>query len=179
MKSMTHPSATLTPTQRRITLLRHAKAEPDRGGDDHARALAPAGRDQAAALGLWLHERTLQPQRVLCSTAMRTRETLALLELSSPAEFMQSLYLASAGDMLAMVQNCDDAVHHLCLIGHNPGMHGLAALLAGEYVREADADQLASRYPTCGLVSLVIDTPWAQLAPQVGTVDLVHFGSSD
>ena len=74
---MAHPSATLEPTQRRITLLRHAKAVPDERGDDHGRILAPQGKEAAVALGDWLRENDLLPELVLCSTATRTRETLA------------------------------------------------------------------------------------------------------
>lgn len=173
---MAHPSATLAPTQRRITLLRHAKAVPDERGDDHGRILAPQGRDAAVALGDWLRANDLLPELVLCSTAARTRETLAALNEILPTELHKNLYLASAGDMFALLQKADDAVRHIMVIGHNPGMHALAATLAGDYVREADADAVVHRYPTCGLVSMSVPAPhWSDLAPQSGTVDALRF----
>lgn len=177
---MKHPSATSSPTQRRITLLRHAKAVADDRGDDHARALAPAGRAAATALGDWLREYGLKPELVLCSTAARTRETLAALQEILPTELHKSLYLASAADMLALVHRADDAVRHLMVIGHNPGIHALAGLLAGQYVREADGEAMVHYFPTCGLVSLTVDAPqWADVAPQQGTVDALRFEGVD
>jgi phosphohistidine phosphatase len=175
MEGMSHPSASASPIQRRISLLRHAEAMPERGGDDSERPLSEAGRAQAAALGVWLREQALAPQFVACSTALRTRETLALLQLDAPVDYRASLYLASAGDMLAQLQQLDASVQHVLLIAHNPGMHGLAALLAGEYAREADADQLVGRYPTCGFVSMSFMGDWAPLAPQAATLDLLRF----
>lgn len=177
---MTHPSATLTPTQRRITLLRHAKAEPDTGRDDRLRALAISGQQDALKLGAWLHQQTMLPDAVLCSSAQRTRETFAALNAPIPVTFLDSLYLASAGEMVTLLQGVDDATRHILLIAHNPGIHALAAQLAGHYAREADADQLLARYPTCGLVSMAVPaTHWAGLTPQSGLVDLVRFETTD
>lgn len=177
---MKHSSATLGPTQRRITLLRHAKAVPDERGDDHARVLAPQGREAAVALGDWLRENRLMPELVLCSTAARTRETLGALHEILPTELHKSLYLASAGDMLALLQKADDAVKHILILGHNPGMHALAATLAVQFVSDADADAMVHRFPTCGLVSLIVETPhWADVEPQTGTLDVLRFDSND
>lgn len=177
---MKHPSATPTPTQRRITLLRHAKAVPDERGDDHGRVLAPQGREAAVALGDWLRENGLMPELVLCSTAARTRETLGALHEILPTELHKSLYLGSAGDMLALLNKADDAVTHIMLIGHNPGMHALAATLAGQFVRDADSDAMVHRYPTCGLVSMTVDVPqWRDVVPQSGTVDVLRFEGID
>ena len=174
---MAHPSATQTGTQRRITLLRHAKAVPDEHNDDHARALTSRGRDEALALGEWLRENHTLPDLALCSTAERTRETLAALHAILPTELHRSLYLASAGEMLALLQGADDAVRHILLVGHNPGIHGLTVLLAKDYVRDADAEAIIHGYPTCGLVSMTAPIGrWKDLAPQTATVDALRFG---
>lgn len=177
---MKHSNATLSPTQRRITLLRHAKAVPDERGDDHARVLAPQGREAAVALGDWLRANALMPELVLCSTATRTRETLGALHEILPTELHKSLYLASAGDMLALLNKADDAVKHIMLIGHNPGMHALAATLGGQFVREADSDAMVHRFPTCGMVSMTVDAPhWSDVKPQGGTIDVLRFEGAD
>lgn len=177
---MTHPSATLEPTQRRITLLRHAKAVADERGDDHGRILAPQGKEAAVALGDWLRENDLLPELVLCSTAARTRETLAALNAILPTELHKSLYLGSAGDMLALLHKADDAVRHIMIVGHNPGMHAMAATMARGYVREADADAIVHRYPTCGLVSMSLPAVhWRDATPQTGIVDVLRFDGID
>lgn len=177
---MKHSSATLGPTQRRITLLRHAKAVPDERGDDHARVLAPQGREAAVGLGDWLRENGMMPELVLCSTASRTRETLAALHAIIPTELHKSLYLASTADMLALLHKADDAVKHILLLGHNPGMHALAATLASQFIRDADSDAMAMHFPTCGLVSMTVEAPrWRDVKPQSGTVDVLHFSTND
>ena len=153
---------------------------PDERGDDHGRILSPQGRDDAAALGDWLRENDLLPELVLCSTAARTRETLAALNAVLPTELHKSLYLSSVGDMLALLQKADDAVGHIMVIGHNPGIHALCATLAADYVREADADAVVHRYPACGLVSMIVPArQWRDLMPQSGVVDALRFDMAD
>jgi len=72
----------------------------------------------------------------------------------------------------------DDAVQHVMLLGHNPGMHALAVLLAADYVREADAERVIHGFPTCGLMSMTCALPrWRDLQPQSATVDALHFSS--
>jgi len=176
MNGMHHPSATAQPIQRRITLLRHADAVADERGDDHARVLSAQGQASAQALGRWMQENHLPAGLVLCSTATRTRQTLDALGMNLPTLLLAPLYLASAGEMLAQLQQMDDTVAHIMLVGHNPGIHGLAALLAKDYVRDADADALAQGFPTAGLVSMGVPlAQWRMLQPHSATLDLLRF----
>jgi phosphohistidine phosphatase len=55
--------------------------EEDVGGD-HARALAERGVADAKTLGSWMLEQGLKPDAALCSTATRTRQTLAIVSAS-------------------------------------------------------------------------------------------------
>lgn len=177
---MAQITATRPATQRRISLLRHAKALPEDGGGDHARRLAPRGQDDAAALGAWLAKYHAAPELVLCSTAARTRETLAGLNMQVATMLSEKIYLASAGELLSLLQETDPAVEHVLLIGHNPAMHGIAALLAKDYVNDADADRLLTGMPTCGFVSMTVPlADWAQLQPQSATVDALRFDGMD
>lgn len=177
---MHHPSAMPGPTQRRITLLRHARARVDEGDDDHARPLAPDGRAAAEALAGWLAGNALLPELVLCSSAARTRETLAALPANLPVILTPRAYLAGAGELLALLQETDDAVRHVLLVGHNPGIHGLLASLAGDYVHEADAEAVSHGYPTCGLASMTVRAPrWAGLTPGAAVVDYLRFSAED
>jgi phosphohistidine phosphatase len=117
---------------RELILLRHAHAEPALPGQsDFDRPLAPHGAIEAEAAGRWLAEHRLVPDRVLCSPARRTRETLdAVLGVTGYAEqrLEESIYEATAGTLIGLADAHRD-VDRLLLLGHNPGLERLAALL--------------------------------------------------
>ena len=119
-------------------------------GGDHARGLSERGLADAAALGEWLKAQGLMADVALCSTATRTRQTLAALGKNIPTLLSDKLYLATTTDMLAQIQATDDAVETLMVVAHNPGCHALAALLVGSYANEADGDRLLLKFPTSG-----------------------------
>jgi len=124
---------------RELVLLRHAHAEPATPGqNDHDRGLSSAGRAEAEAAGAWLREHGLLPDRVLCSSALRTLETLASLGDIGSGEVRseESIYEASPGTLAALADANRDA-ERLLLVGHNPGLEQLAALMhsgqSGDY----------------------------------------------
>ena len=115
---------------RELILLRHAHAESATAGqDDIARPLSATGLAEARAAGDWLREHGLRPDRVLCSTATRTRDTLAALGDIGGAEVHEdaAIYDASPGTLVALADANRDA-ERLLLVGHNPGLEQLAAL---------------------------------------------------
>ena len=117
---------------RQVILLRHAHAEPASPGQaDLDRPLSPVGLAEAEAAGRWLAGQGLQPDRVLCSPARRTRETLeAVLAVIGYAEqrLDQSIYEATPGTLIGLLQGQED-VERLLVVGHNPGLERLVALL--------------------------------------------------
>lgn len=116
---------------RELILVRHAHAEaPATGTDDHDRALSPIGHQEAAAAGAWLREHGLLPDRVLCSSALRARQTLqGLGDLGAAAVQEEAgIYAASPGTLAALADANRDA-GRLMLVGHNPGLEQLAALM--------------------------------------------------
>ncbi len=162
--------------QRRLILTRHAKAVEEDVGGDHTRALSPRGQADAAALGVWLGAQKAWPEQVFCSTATRTRETLAGLGQTLPTILRDKMYLASAGELLAQVQGADDAVTSLMLVGHNPGMHGLLALLVGDYAHEEDADRVSMKFPTaaCAILRITANS-WKDLAPHSAILEQLRW----
>lgn len=69
--------------------------------------------------------------RVLCSPARRARETLeAVLELTGYIEqrLDERIYEATAGTVASLVDEHREA-ERLLLVGHNPGLERLAALM--------------------------------------------------
>lgn len=116
-----------------LILLRHAEAVPiETSDDDRQRPLSARGEQEAQAAGLWLASHGIRPDRVLCSPSLRTGETarLALTALdSSPVPQMaEEIYDASPGELLALLDQHGDA-GSLMLVGHNPGIERLVALL--------------------------------------------------
>lgn len=118
---------------RELILLRHAHAEPaDNGLADIDRPLSPHGLAEAEAAGRWLLEQRLVPDRVLCSPARRTRETLeAVLGLTGYVEqrLDERVYEATPGTLAALVDEHRE-VERLLLVGHNPGLEQLVALMS-------------------------------------------------
>lgn len=164
------------PLQRRITLIRHAKAEDDGVTPDHARALNPRGIADAAALGEELKAAGALPELVICSTATRTRQTLAAMALGLPTLLNDKAYLASAGELLALLQSTDDAVRHVAILAHNPGLHQLAAMLVENYAHPEDEDKLMLKFPTsaCAVLSTELAS-WRDLAPHVAKLESFTF----
>ena len=116
---------------RDLILLRHAHADAAGAGQsDLDRPLSATGRDEARAAGDWLREHGLRPDRVLCSPAARTRDTFAALgDIGGVAATLEpAIYEASPGTLAALVDAHRDA-ERLLLVGHNPGLEQLAALM--------------------------------------------------
>ncbi|MEP7187355.1 MAG: histidine phosphatase family protein [Rhodanobacter sp.] len=116
-----------------LILLRHAEAVPlETPGDDLERPLSPRGEQEAQAAGLWLATHGLRPERVLCSPSKRTDETtrlaLAALDDAPVPQMASEIYDASPGELLALLDQHGDA-GTVMLVGHNPGIEQLVALL--------------------------------------------------
>jgi phosphohistidine phosphatase len=145
---------------RTLYLLRHAKSSWDAPSlADHERPLAPRGRRDAKRIAKHLRSRGIQPELVLCSTAVRTRETLDALGLD--AEFEDGLYAAPSGGLLARIRRVPDAVASVMLIGHNPGLQQLALQLASA---GDEVEPLREKFPTAALATLAVDGRWSDLA---------------
>lgn len=106
-------------------LVRHAEAEPP-GHDDRGRRLAPAGAEDAVALGDWCRTCGLAPDLVLVSPAVRARETLERAAVGGRVVVREDLYDAGATALREVVAETGDDVGTLVLVGHNPGMSRLA-----------------------------------------------------
>ncbi len=122
-------------------------------------------------MGAWLRERELLPGRVLCSTALRARRTVALAfeDVTDLPEiqYMRTLYLASPGRMLEIIHRQTGGPARLMLVGHNPGIHSLALRL----VEESDPGRgpLEAKFPTAAVARIgfaVAD--WREVAVHSG-----------
>jgi phosphohistidine phosphatase len=120
----------------RLTLLRHAHAEPlIEGTEDFARELSPRGRAEASAQGQQLARALLVPDLILASSAQRTRSTVQLLAAVASVprgriKYLDELYNTSARGMWdATIANAGTHAHVL-VCGHNPAISQLATQLA-------------------------------------------------
>ena len=124
---------------RRLVLLRHAKSDwPDVA--DHERPLAKRGRRDAPAVGRWLGESGYVPDAVVCSTALRARQTWELVSSglaavvpgASPAvRYEPRVYEATVLGLLMLIREFPPDWRTALVIGHNPGLAELTSGLAG------------------------------------------------
>ncbi|MET7846989.1 histidine phosphatase family protein [Streptomyces avermitilis] len=158
---------------RRIVLFRHAKADWPQVSD-HERPLADRGRTDAAVAGRKLADTGIPLDLALCSTATRTRETwkLAVHELPHRPKtvYEERLYEASPGEIIAVLNEIPDDVQNVVLIGHNPGVQGLADILAGSAEGDTRTRMAARDFPTAAFAVLSFDGPWKSLEPGVATL---------
>ena len=134
---------------RTLYLLRHAKSSwKDDSLRDFDRPLKGRGREAAEEVGKHLVTEKLQHPLVLCSPAVRTRETLEIVLKSSKLKvderFDERIYEASLRDLLQVVSEIPDDVDVAIMIGHNPGFEELLAHLTGE----------RRSMPTCALAKI-------------------------
>jgi phosphohistidine phosphatase len=147
-----------------LWLLRHAKSSwDDPTLSDHERPLAPRGHKAGKRIRHWATENRLRPDLVLCSTAARAQATLELVlrGLGKPEVLFEvDLYHASADFLLDRVRGLDSEVGSVLLIGHNPGMHDLADLLAPPG---------PEAFPTAALAELRLEVEaWHDVRPGCG-----------
>ena len=126
-------------------------------------------------MGAYMARHQLTPDLALISTAQRTRETweqvAAQISTRSPPIFDRRLYNAGGDAILRVIEQTDEAVHALLVIGHNPGLHALARKLIASGDVES-RERLNEGLPTAGLA--VIDfaaESWRKLHPHGGRLE--------
>jgi phosphohistidine phosphatase len=155
---------------RRLTLLRHAKSSWDDATlADEDRPLSARGRDAAGRMASYLAAHPIRPDLVVCSPAVRTRETLSLVEGSlggAEIRFDPELYAFETAALLELLRALEDDRPSVMIVGHNPTIGELAGTLAsgGDGLAE-----LRAKYPTGALadLELAIDA-WSDVRPGCG-----------
>lgn len=151
-----------------LIMMRHATADFGWGVEDHERSLSPQGHREAPLAGRWLVHNGFVPEMMLCSSALRTRQTCTwvsseLGDLAPTASLSGRLYEASERDLLAEINAVPEAVRAVMLICHQPAVQNLVMRLAS-----ADSDmgavmELSAGYPPAGVAVLRTSSPWAAL----------------
>jgi phosphohistidine phosphatase len=165
----------VTDRYRTLLLLRHAKSDYPEGVADHDRPLAPRGVREAGLAGDWLRAHAPAVDAVLCSTAARTRETLARTRIDAPVEFSDRLYGATPGAIIEEISNVDPSVETLLVIGHEPAMSQVALGIATEDgSNPTAAEGISTKFPTSAIAVLRTSEPWDRLALDSATLVTFH-----
>jgi phosphohistidine phosphatase len=152
----------------KLILMRHAKSSwTDKKLDDFDRPLSKRGREAAPLIGRELAKRGLIAERILCSPAKRTRQTLTFLAEGMAAKpavsYEDRLYSFGDGSPYLETIAAQQKTSPLMVIGHNPSIQNLALRLIGANGGEL-ISRIARKFPTAAVA--VIDLPgdsWSQL----------------
>lgn len=147
-----------------LILLRHAKSDwEDATLRDFDRPLAKRGKRDAPRMGRALNEKSIQPDLLVCSPAVRAKQTLekfteaAALEL--PIAFEPNIYEASVGELMKIVRRLPNAKNSVLMIGHNPGFEALLWRLTG----------VSDNMPTAALACIELPVEnWEDVAENQG-----------
>lgn len=122
-----------------LILMRHAKSSwkfPELA--DRDRPLTKRGEHDAPRMGKVLKKEEIIPDRILSSTAVRaaaTAEAVAQkLDYKEEITYLDALYMAEPSNIIEVLQTLPAEVKKVLVVGHNPGMEGLAQILGGVVV---------------------------------------------
>ena len=126
-----------------LILLRHAKSDWYSGAlSDHDRPLNDRGARDAPRVGRWIDSMGYVPESVLCSSALRTRQTLdgvadgAGWQLEDmDIRYLSELYHAGPGEILGAAGDALADASRVMVVGHNPGMDYALLDLCADAVR--------------------------------------------
>ncbi len=141
---------------RYLYLLRHAKSlwnDPTLG--DFERPLSDRGLRDAQKIARHLQHVKPPIEMVLCSSALRTTQTLDALRsvLKSKTDiFIEDLlYTFDASEVLERVKKVPPDIKCVLVIGHNPAIQNLAFQLTSP---GSLRQKIATKYPTAALAAI-------------------------
>lgn len=152
---------------KKLILLRHAKSSwKDPTLSDFERPLNQRGKKAATLIGEFIRQRPVRPELVICSTAVRARETAALVlesaDLAVPVRYETRIYEATYEQLLEVIVEIEENLREVLLIGHNPGMENLLAFLT----------QVSEPMPTASIARIILQCEsWQKVQGGKGDLD--------
>ncbi len=157
---------------KKVYLIRHSYAENAGMTKDMNRALTHQGQTTVRALGRYLSKQDFSPDIILCSPAVRTRETaqnlIEELEISeSILTFKDKIYNASVRELLSAVNELDETNKRVAMISHNPAISYFGEFLTGEDIGGMEP---------CSMVNIELNQiKWSEVSQGVGNfISYVH-----
>jgi len=167
-----------------LILMRHAKsAWGDAGQADFDRCLNPRGLKDAAQMGQRLHDYlkqlNIKLDKVISSPAKRALQTSQLVceaygYPQTQIETQAGIYESSVNNLFHNhIHGLDETWQTAMLVGHNPGMHGLAYALSDSKTAVIDV-------PTCTLMIFQVQVEkWADIADSQNPLRLIDYPKSN
>ncbi len=120
-----------------LILMRHAKSDwGDNSLSDHDRPLNQRGLRDAPVMSCWIASENYVPDRVLSSSATRTKQTirdmLPAWNTQPDVSFSDSLYLSSPETILNTICSDSHGRSRVMVLAHNPGISQLTSMLASK-----------------------------------------------
>lgn len=145
---------------RELLIIRHAKSDwSDDTLEDIDRPLADKGKKQACKMGHWLAEHDLIPELILVSPARRAQQTLSRLtrhwDRQPETQTVDALYNADLDTLIKTINQVQDSVQRVAVLGHNPGLEKLLAWLTG--------DEDNAHLSTCAIAEVLVPSDWQHL----------------
>jgi phosphohistidine phosphatase len=151
-----------------LILMRHAKSGwAEKGMGDHDRRLNKRGRLAAPVMAHWLDRQGYRPDHVLCSSALRTRETVELMREAVPSmprpEVLETLYHAGPGSLKQHLARLPGTCGCALLVGHEPGLSTFLRTLGGSNA-PPECRRAYDHLPTAAIAVLEADIgDWGEL----------------
>ena len=154
---------------KKLLLIRHAKAEKETGGKDIDRPLKYIGIQDTAFMAERLKEKSIVPQLIVSSPALRTKTTAEIFSdhfLLPDPQLNKAIYEASQQTLLKVINQFSNEYDFIALVGHNPGISYILYYLTGQAKEVHTA--------TTALIEFESDD-WASLSGDDGK--LVYYSS--
>ncbi|GJL82655.1 MAG: phosphoglycerate mutase [marine bacterium B5-7] len=156
--------------------MRHAKSDWHSGTErDFDRVLNKRGRRAAGEMGLELKNMAAPPDRVVCSPALRARQTVERVFLKTGwrldrLEFDESLYLASCDELIEVLRRFND-LDIVMVVGHNPGLEELMVYLCGSDIERTRKGKLLT---TANIATIDLGPDGLDIGEEAKLVELIR-----
>ena len=146
-----------------IYVLRHAKSSWDNSNlSDFERPLADRGISDAKKMSNFLKDMNIKIDKVLCSNAIRAKETFDLTADGfnfkiDKATYLDKLYFGDTTTIIQDLKELDESLNNILIVGHNPTLHYLVEILTNESI---------NRFTTCNLATISHNGEWVSLNSQ-------------